>query len=108
MKHYKNPADNRLYGYFKDGSQDHLIPQDYILLTDAEVQAISNPPPTTAQLTERARAKRDYLLKECDWTQLPDVPLAVQTAWQAYRQTLRDIPEQTGCPSEIVWPDKPV
>jgi hypothetical protein len=34
MKHYKD-ADNRLFGYADDGSQDHLI-GDKILLSDEE------------------------------------------------------------------------
>lgn len=35
MKHYKAPNGD-LYAYELDGSQDHLIPEDYVLLTDSE------------------------------------------------------------------------
>ena len=39
MKHYKD-SQNNLYAYELDGSQDHLIPSDYIGVTDAEAQAL--------------------------------------------------------------------
>lgn len=38
MKLYKSPVD-KLYGYRLDGSQDHLIPQDFVALTQAEIDA---------------------------------------------------------------------
>ena len=38
--------------------------------------------------------ERDILLKESDWTQLPDSPLSAEkkAEWAAYRQALRDLP----------------
>jgi hypothetical protein len=48
------------------------------------------------------RAQRNQLLKDSDWTQLPDAPVD-QTAWAIYRQELRDITSQLD-PSDIVWP----
>jgi len=47
------------------------------------------------------RGKRDLLLKESDWTQLPDSPLneAQRAAWAAYRQALRDLP------NDVNWPN---
>ena len=40
------------------------------------------------------RVERDILLKESDWTQLPDSPLSSEkkAEWAAYRQALRDLP----------------
>ena len=35
MKHYKAPNGD-LYAYEIDGSQDHLIPDDFVLLSDTE------------------------------------------------------------------------
>lgn len=52
------------------------------------------------------RARRDVLLAQCDWTQLPDVPLATKDAWAEYRQALRDITLQPN-PTAIVWPTPP-
>jgi len=65
------------------------------------------PPPTDEELAEAARAKRNQLLAASDWTQLPDIPEAIKLAWQPYRQTLRDVPEQPGFPQDIQWPEKP-
>lgn len=53
------------------------------------------------------RARRDALLAETDWTQLPDVPDATKAKWQAYREALRDVTKQPGFPLEIDWPEKP-
>ena len=62
------------------------------------------------------RAARNNLLIESDWTQFPDVPDSIKTAWQPYRQQLRDLPA-TASPkldesyeldlSSVTWPTKP-
>jgi hypothetical protein len=39
MKYYKNP-NNEIYAYESDGSQDHVIPKEYIAVTDSEVAGI--------------------------------------------------------------------
>lgn len=39
MKHYKSP-DNEVYAYELDGSQDCLIPDNFVLLTQEEVDSI--------------------------------------------------------------------
>ena len=52
------------------------------------------------------RTDRDRRLADCDWTQLPDVPLETKEAWAVYRQALRDITEQPD-PFNIVWPVPP-
>lgn len=55
------------------------------------------------------RRERDRRLTACDWTQVSDAPLTDEqkTAWAAYRQALRDLPENTTDPANPVWPDKP-
>ena len=65
------------------------------------------PPPTIEELTQNARFMRDQLLAQSDWTQLPDVPQSVKDAWAPYRQALRDITQQPGFPTEVVWPTTP-
>lgn len=65
------------------------------------------PPPTTEQLATAARAERDRLLTETDWTQSADVPQATKDLWAPYRQALRDVPQQSSFPTDIVWPTKP-
>lgn len=52
------------------------------------------------------RQKRDKLLYESDWTQLPDAPTKNKEAWAAYRQALRDVTLQPD-PVKIDWPTKP-
>lgn len=55
------------------------------------------------------RRQRDALLRACDWTQMPDVPLDAEAraAWATYRQALRDLPEQPGFPHAVEWPAPP-
>lgn len=58
---------------------------------------------------EEARTERDKLLEETDWTQVLDAPIdaATREAYRAYRQALRDIPQQEGFPDTITWPELP-
>jgi hypothetical protein len=39
MKHYKSP-NNTIYAYELDGSQDHLIPADFVAISNEEADAI--------------------------------------------------------------------
>jgi hypothetical protein len=68
------------------------------------------PPPepqkTADELQAEARAQRNQLLTASDWTQVADAPVD-KAAWATYRQALRDIPQQEGFPTTIVWPVKP-
>jgi Phage tail assembly chaperone protein len=41
------------------------------------------------------RSHRNYLLSQCDWRVLPDLPSTLSTGWSAYRQSLRDLPAST-------------
>lgn len=65
--------------------------------------------PSAEELEQQARAKRDRLLAETDWTQVLDAPIdaATREAYRVYRQALRDVPEQEGFPQTIVWPELP-
>ena len=60
-------------------------------------------------IAAQARAQRDKLLLDTDWTQTLDAPIDSDTraAYRAYRQALRDIPEQEGFPEAITWPKLP-
>ena len=62
---------------------------------------------TASNLVSDIKTKRNRILYETDWTQLPDVTLANKAAWAAYRQELRDITTQAGYPTEITWPTPP-
>lgn len=55
------------------------------------------------------RQMRDMLLRNSDWTQMPDSPLSNEQkqAWATYRQALRDFPS-TWTPAPIAeFPDPP-
>ncbi len=60
---------------------------------------------TKAQLETEARNKRNRLLSESDYTQLPDFPGNKEDA-TLYRKLLRDITNQKGFPKNIDWPVK--
>jgi hypothetical protein len=53
--------------------------------------------------------KAKILLKESDWSILPDVPMvnSKRTEWIEYRKALREIKLQTGFPDSINWPQIP-
>jgi hypothetical protein len=55
------------------------------------------------------RSQRDALIAQTDWTVLSDTTLtpAQKTAWETYRQALRDITLQADFPDSITWPIKP-
>lgn len=52
------------------------------------------------------RRERNARLSASDWTQVPDAPVD-RTAWAAYRQALRDLPDNTTDPRNPVWPVPP-
>ena len=58
------------------------------------------------------RLQRNYLLGQTDWTALNDVPLSPEekTAYENYRQQLRDFPDVVDLDlpiEQIIWPTKP-
>ena len=61
-----------------------------------------------AQLPNQIREKRNRLLANSDWTQIPDCTVDKQT-WATYRQELRDLPSTiTGDPRTFnEWPHNP-
>ena len=59
---------------------------------------------------ENLRDKRNNLLKQSDWTVLPDSPIADKTAWQTYRTELRDLTNGLTTVEQVeavTWPTKP-
>ena len=59
-----------------------------------------------AQAWVSLRVERDARLKSSDWTQVPDAPVD-QPAWATYRQELRNLPQNTDDPRQVVWPTPP-
>ena len=87
-------------------SPDNVAPKDTdvgdiaIYLTDAEYDTV---------LAASARQKRDRLIAVTDYLVTPDYPISDDRLAKVkiYRQALRDIPEQSGFPRTITWPEKP-
>lgn len=59
----------------------------------------------TESLAISIRTQRDELLKDTDWWALSDHTMTAQQA--AYRQALRDLPQQDGFPDNVIYPTKP-
>jgi len=64
-----------------------------------EGNVVEIPPPSNYE--EDNRHKRNFELKNSDWTQVPDSPLtdSKKAEWRTYRQALRDLPTNSS------WPD---
>lgn len=56
-------------------------------------------------LGPEVREERNTLLAETDWWANSDITMTEEQ--RAYRQALRDIPQQEGFPTDINWPTKP-
>ena len=82
-------------------------------ITALEDRSSDYSPPTNQDLeNKRAQeqdSKRDKLLQESDYTQLPDVPLTNEkrSEWITYREGLRNISDQSSYPDSVTWPTKP-
>jgi len=55
------------------------------------------------------RDQRDLRLADTDWVVVyhKEKGTAIPDEWKAYRQALRDVPQQAGFPNDIEWPEKP-
>jgi len=71
----------------------------------ASIQSLVTSLPDSIIATQ-ARAKRNGLLRQSDWSQLPDANVD-KAIWATYRQALRDLPLQKGFPN-IEMPTKPL
>lgn len=72
-------------------------------------EVVAVPAPTTEELAAQARSQRNALIAATDYPMATDYPLTDEKRQEltAYRQALRDVPEQSGFPTEIAWPTKP-
>ena len=84
-------------------------------LTEAEIAArAAEEAAWNAGAFDRAmadlRQRRDAMLKSCDWVMLSDSPIADKTAWETYRQSLRNITNNltnVDDVNNVTWPTKP-
>lgn len=80
------------------------VPEDIAILTSEQLQV-----KILESHKNFIRQERDKRLAECDWTQVPDVPLTEEkkNEWIMYRQLLRNLPSTIIDISPINWPSKP-
>ena len=101
----------------------HLVPNAICSINNNDYDTLSwgdsRPKPSLSDLElawedikkdiefEMVRTKRNMLLTECDYTQLPDYNKEDKNAWTVYRETLRNIPQVYANPESVIWPTKP-
>lgn len=64
---------------------------------------------TDEELASRIRMRRNSMISRTDFYVQPDYPSDPEglEAVKAYRQALRDVPEQSGFPRNVQWPSLP-
>jgi len=87
-------------------NQIALTPEEELERSVAEAAWLAS---ENERAAKSARDSRDTLLAECDWVVVMSLEAgrAIPTDLATYRQALRDIPQQAGFPTAIVWPMKP-
>lgn len=104
-----NPPDYDQY-------TQNLVENNPVLVDGVWQQSWSVEPATPEEILERritaeksVRDERDVKLAESDWVVIKSLELGqpIPQDWEAYRQSLRDIPQQPGFPFDVVWPIKP-
>ncbi|QIY81517.1 phage tail assembly chaperone [Chromobacterium violaceum] len=79
---------------------------------------IDRPAPSGDILAQEARFKRDNLLQGCQWLvqrHRDQIDASIATTLttaqyaqlQSYRESLRNLPQQSGFPDSITWPSPP-
>ena len=66
--------------------------------TKAKISKIKN-----ERAMAEVRLRRDAMLSQTDWTQMPDSPLSdeMKNRYKQYRQALRDLPQNYGTINEL-------
>jgi len=91
-----DPGGNTSYWVVDENAQTITNNQD-----QADADALAN---NWASL----RLERNALLVSSDWTQASDSPLdEVKAEWAVYRESLRDLPENTDDPANPTWRTPP-
>ena len=73
--------------------------------TTAAEQEVAYKATKDAEQAKSVRATRDAKLSETDWRFRSDMTPSQE--WKDYCQALRDVPNQSGFPWTITWPDAP-
>jgi len=94
----------------RENPRHRMTPQGKVYFTEEEELARDAEEAAWAagandRLAAEERAKRTALLMETDHYALSDVTMSSDMT--AYRQALRDVPQQSDFPTSINWPTKP-
>lgn len=110
MNYYKDNQNN-VFAY-----SDIQTPKDGLIkITEQEALELTNPPPTTEQIAAQVRAERDAKIEAVRWRierhsdelALGREPTEPLEPLLQYVQLLRDVPQQTGFPESVEWPQCP-
>lgn len=115
MKYYKD-ADNNVYAYEDDGSQDEFIRPELIPISEDEAKKLANPGYSHEQLVAFDVAKKSEMFAqatyEIAWRQdavdvgiATEVETAALTEWKKYRVMLMRV--DTSKAPDIEWPVTP-
>lgn len=113
MKTYQK-QDGSLWSFEDDGSQDYLITDDMILITEEEAQTIRNqiisPPPTTEQLWSAYQRAAMAILSANDTVAIRCVKanVAYPSEWFACDLALRAIVHATSGDTSLPLPAQPI
>ncbi|WP_047679908.1 MULTISPECIES: tail fiber assembly protein [Xenorhabdus] len=115
MKYYKD-KHGQVYAYKADGSQDRLIKPGLTPITEDEVDILTNPPPTPAQLQQQSEHEKQYwmgvakdkiapLQDAVDLNMATDEEKSALIVWRKYRVLLNRVDCSTA--PDIDWPEQP-
>lgn len=115
MKYFKDKKTHEVYAYDQEQIDGGWVKEALMPMTETEVEAHLNPVPTTEQLADTARAERDRLIESVRWRierhsdelALDGEPTEPLEPLLQYTQALRDVPQQTGFPESVEWPQCP-
>lgn len=112
--YFKN-SNNEVFSYETEAERRKWGAPDLVEMTHEEVESHLNPQPTPEQLADAARAERDRLIESVRWRierhsdelALGSEPTEPLEPLLQYAQALRDVPQQTGFPESVEWPQCP-
>jgi hypothetical protein len=108
--YFVQSAERPTVDYTKNVAEGTPVNQDgwkqVWVVTDATAEETSQ---RTEDQASNARSERDQKLVESDWVVIKSMETSVPEldAWKAYRQALRNVPQQSGFPWVIEWPVSP-
>ena len=86
-----------------NGTRIPMSPQEELEVGNQESEWLAG---ADVRAAEEAREKRNAMLSSSDWMAVTDRTMVRPEA--AYRQSLRDVPQQAGFPDNVIWPTPPL